>query len=253
MTDTAKILDKIKKLHLKALSCEEIGSEHEAQAFAEMVNRMLNEHRLSLTDIQFEEKRKSEPVDSHYVDWEGHGIRTRAARIQWIEKLASFVARAHTCQIMIVPKSSRVVLVGTQTNREIAEYILVTLVRSAEKIADVEYVKYYYAMRDAYGDPTLARGFRAAFLLGFVDRIAARLAEEKNRMEHNDGSTALVRFNSELADVAAYMRQFGGEQAPSLKKSAIHGAGYRAGAEKADGMNISGNAVKAGQEQGRIA
>ena len=37
-----KILDKIKKLHLHAESAKAIGSEAEAQAFAGMVNKLLN-------------------------------------------------------------------------------------------------------------------------------------------------------------------------------------------------------------------
>lgn len=241
MTDTAKILDKIKKLHLKAESCRDIGSDAEAQAFAEAVSRMLNDHRLSMSDLQFETERKSEPVDKHIVEWEAHGLKTRAVRTKWIERLAAIVARAYTCDILVFLGSSRVVLVGTLTNRQVAEYTLVTLVRAAEKIAEAEYVKYYYKCRDE-GDVTMARGFKVAFLDGFVARIAVRFAEEKARMEQQS-STALVRFDKSAADVRDFMAGHGGGKASQLTRSSHNGAGYKAGAEKAESMDIRGRAV----------
>lgn len=238
--DTAKILDKIKKLHLKAESCKEIGSDHEAAAFAEMVNRMLNEHRLSLTDIQFEEKRKSEPVEQHEITWDD--VRVRNNRVRWIESLAKDVAVAHTCDILVLQGSSRIWVVGARSNREIAEYMIVTLVRLAEQIAEKEYVKYYYKCRDE-GDVTRARGFKAAFLDGFVTRIGRRLDEEKRRME-GESSTALVRFNQEAADVKNFFAKFTKPAAALSRNRKSHDDGYRAGMQKADDMNLNANAVK---------
>ena len=250
MTDIAKILDKIKKLYMKAESCREIGSDLEAQTFAEAVNRLLNEHRLEMTDIQFEEERKSEPVDQHYVDWQD--IPVRKTRVLWIERLASLIARAHTCRIMVVPRSSRIVLVGSESNRQIAEYLLVTLVRSAEKIATLEYNAFFYKCRDE-GDVTRCRGYRAAFLLGFVDRIGARFEEEKKRMESDETGTALVRFNRAAADVNDYMKANAGGPVNKLGRSRVHSTGYAHGAAKANSMNISGNAMNTGKSQGRLS
>lgn len=248
MTD--KVLDKIRKLHAMAKGAEAIGSEAEAQAFAQLVNRMLNQHRLELTDLAFEEERRSEPVDQHWINWEAHHVRTRQARVLWIERLSSLVARAHTCSIMIMPKTSRILLVGTETNRQIVEYLLVTLIRTAEAIADKEYVAFYYKCRDE-GDVTRCRGFRAAFLLGFTDRIGQRFHEEKRRMENDPNGTALVRFDRARADVEAFMKANAGKPASALGQRRVNGAGYEAGRAKADSMDIKGNAVKS-NEQRRI-
>ncbi len=247
-----KILDKIKKLHLKAESCKEIGSDLEAQAFAEMVTRLLNDHKLEMSDIQFEEQRKTQPVDSSTVIWENHDMQTKRTRIAWIEHLASIAARAYSCRIMVIMGSSRFVLAGTQSNREIAEYVIVTLVRSAEKIADEAYVKHFYECRDK-GDVAMARGYRAAFLDGFVDRISARFAEERKRADSN--CTALVRFDQEKADLDAFMKI----NSKTIKGAGLqrhsrgNSAGYKAGADKAESMDIGGKAVKTGRDQKVIA
>lgn len=250
MTDTNKILDKIRKLNAKAESCKEIGSEHEAQAFAQMVNKLLNEHQLEMTDLQFEETRKSEPVDRMMVDWKKYEVKTRLQRIKWIERLAMLVAQAHTCRILVIPGSSHIILVGTKTNREVAEYVLVTLVRTAEKIADAEYVKFFYEMRDR-GTVERARGFRAAFLDGFVERIGSRFDEEKRRRDSN--STALVRYNTAAADLELFMKNLKGtKKATSLTKSRVNYEGYKRGVQKANDMDLRGNAVKSGNDNKKI-
>ncbi len=113
---TEKIIDKIRKLHAHAQSAEKIGSEAEAQAFAQMVNQLLNKHRLELTDIQFEERRKNEPVEQAEINFREHGDTFRGkkvewkqkkVRVEWIERLAGIVARAHSCEILVVERSNR--------------------------------------------------------------------------------------------------------------------------------------------------
>lgn len=240
--DTAKILDKIKKLHMKAESCKEIGSEAEAQAFAEMVVKLLNNHKLSMTDIQFDEQQKSEPVDQHRVIWEHHGMKSKRTRVAWIERMARHVARAYSCEIVVHPGSSIISLVGTESNRDIAEYVIVTLVRAAEKIATREYNAFFFKCRDE-GHVWAARGFRDAFLTGFINKIRERLDAEKARAE--SGCTALVRFDKERAAVKEFLDAPGKftTAAGLSRSSVVNRAGYDAGSSMADRMDISGRAV----------
>ncbi len=248
---TEKIIDKIKKLHLHAESARNIGSEQEAQAFAQMVNRLLNQHRLELTDIQFEEQRKNEPVSQVEIDFRKHGDTFRGkkvewkhkkTRVEWIERLASIVAGAHSCRILVWEKSNRLALVGTETNRQIAEYVLITLMRAAEKLSWDEYAKYFYKCRDD-GDVTAARGFRHAWLIGFISRIDERFEEEKRKMQGDTTGTALVRYDRERMDVAEFMKNMG--KATRTPTRGIHNvAGILAGRKKADDMNLDANAVR---------
>ena len=45
-----------------------IGSEAEAQAFAEMLQKLLMDHKLEMTDLEFEEMEKEQPVERHMID-----------------------------------------------------------------------------------------------------------------------------------------------------------------------------------------
>ncbi len=204
-------MDKIKKLHLHAESAKAIGSDKEAQAFATMVNQLLNKHRLELTDIEFETERKNEPVDSAEIPFWEHGDqfrgnkkawREKSKRSEWTEKLAMVVAQAHSCRILVVDRSNRLFIVGTKTNRQITEYVLITLMRAAEKISWFEYMKFFYESKDR-GDVTVARGFRHSWLIGFISRISERFAEEKAKM--GSSGTALVRYDRAAADVADWI------------------------------------------------
>lgn len=254
-----KIIDKIRKLHAHAESAQKIGSEQEAQAFAQMVNRLLNQHRLELTDIQFEEQRKNEPVGEAEIDFRRHGDsyrgkktewREKHQRIEWIEKLAGIVARAHSCQIMVLEKSNRLWLAGTETNRQIAEYVLITLMRAAEKLSWDEYAKFFYKSRDE-GHVTRARGFRHAWLIGFIDRIDERFAEEKQKMRGHPTGTALVRYDRERMDVQEFLKNKGrAKNTPTRSVHNLHG--IVAGRQKADEMNLDANAVREEKDKKQI-
>lgn len=253
---TEKIIDKIRKLHAHAESAKNIGSEAEAQAFAQMVNRLLNQHRLELTDIQFEEQRKNEPVSEAEIDFRKYGDtyrgkkvewREKRQRIDWIEKLAAIVAKAHSCQIMVIERSSRLFLVGTETNRQIVEYIFITLMRAAEKLSWDEYAKYFYKCRDE-GNVTRARGFRHAWLIGFIYRIGERFEEEKAKMNQDKTGTALIRYDRERMDIQNYLKNK--KNAKALPMKAIHNeAGILAGQKKANEMNLDANAVHNDKER----
>ncbi len=256
---TEKIIDKIRKLHLHAQSAEKIGSDAEAQAFAQMVNRLLNQHRLEMTDIQFEEKRKSEPVTQVEIDFRKHGDTYRGkkvewkykkTRVEWIEKLASIVARAHSCEILVFENSNRLGLVGTETNRQIAEYVLITLMRSAEKVSWDEYAKYFYKCRDE-GHVESARGFRHAWLIGFIGRISERFEEEKRKMQGDTTGTALVRYDRERMDVQDFIKNMG--RAKMVPSRTIHNyAGVMAGRKKADEMNLNASDAVADKTKKQI-
>ena len=98
MNDREKIVDKIRKLKAHAESAETIGSEAEAQAFAAAMQRLMNEHTVTMTDIEFKEYERDEPVDEWNIDYSKYDdIKVKSSRIAWIERLASIVAKAYHC------------------------------------------------------------------------------------------------------------------------------------------------------------
>lgn len=227
-----RIIERIRKL-----AATEGRTEEETQLFAAKVQELLTKYKLEMTDIQFEEFKVSEPVVRTFVDWAKHDLRPRRRRISWIEDLAGVVARAYQCRHLVHVGTSYITFVGRKNDTEVAEYVLVTLVRSVEVIAEKAYVKYFYECRDA-GDERKARGFKAAFLIGFVQRINARLQQKIDEM--NKDVVALVRFSMKEVDaeIAKIRTTYG------LTRPRHHQEGMRRGWKAADEVDLDGKALK---------
>lgn len=209
MTDD-KLIDKLGKLKRHAESAKQIGNEAEAQAFADMFQRLVLANKIDVSEIDFEEQEREEPVGAHYIDYHKHGVALKSRRTEWIQRLAGIIAEAHFCRILVHPGSSRITLVGRKSDCEVAEYVLVTLQRAAERMAKRAYYKYWFelfeicaicgrqkighaASHDFRSSTQQAAGFKASWLDGFISRLAQRYHEQ--RQAHAGTSTALVRVN----------------------------------------------------------
>lgn len=255
MSPTEKIIDKLKKVQNMAEGAKAIGNEAEAQAFAEMFERLLTKHKLTLSDIDFAKLEQEEPVIQHVPDWAAHGWEYKKATAQWQNILARIVADAHYCQIIRYVGTNRFIIVGRKSDAEVAEYAIITLIRAADRIGRFEYGKFYRQCQ-ANGDVTEARGFRDAFMLGFINRLKERYNELKAGNKAS-GSTALVRIDRERKAVADFMEALKKEgecrDMVSRKRWAMNEAGRRRGREVADSVNLGGKAVKSGGVKGQLS
>lgn len=191
-----KLLDRILKLHRKAESAKAIGSEAEAMIFAEAVQRMLLKHDLELSDVEYEVELAQDPVKMHGVP-----IRGKKRKVLWTTVLVNGIAKGHLCASLGMPNTDAVLLVGRRQHRLVAEFMIKTLVKLAEELADKAYVKFFYACQ-AEGDVTQARGFRDSFLTGFAVRVHDRyenLMLETREQVKQPG--ALIRISKEVTMV----------------------------------------------------
>lgn len=185
------ILDKIKKLQLHADSAKNIGSHEEAAAFAAKVAELLLKYNLDMADIKLADSSTiEEDISKGLFNPADHGIKQRKTRVEWQEMLASSVARAHFCRILVGRGMNTMAMVGRPHNREVASWLLGVLIRDLEFSADKAYVKFFYECK-ADGDVTKARGYRASWLSGAVSAIRGRL--DAWRADLPEESTALVR------------------------------------------------------------
>ncbi len=241
----SKVIEKLRKIKAHSESAEKIGSMDEAEAFAAMFQQLLLRHKLEATDIEFEEEEKEEPVEEHIVEWQD--IQFGHKRVGWVERLASIVAKAHFCRIMVCSGSSRITLVGRQSDIEIAEFMLVTLVRIADKLVRKECRKY---RKENPGANT--KGYRVSFMRGFIERLAERYREERHSAEVST-STALVRINRAETAVTTYMDRYT-KLASAVGQSNKHNAeGRRRGRAVASSLNLKANGVKAGRSSNQLA
>lgn len=269
-----EILDKLGKLKAHMDSCKAIGSEAEAEAFAGMLNRLLARHKLEMTDIQYSFHLKEEPVEEVIIggEYKRSGrrwvyskfpdVEIGKKRVEWAERLAQVIAEAHSCQMLVITGSSRLVFVGRKTDIEVAEYLFFVMMRTADTLSNKAYKRIRSQLRrEANGDKQLTsallaetHGYKQSFLLGFISRIHERFQEEKRKIEHDTSRTALIRLSYEVLAVRDYLakKKFKGADRLSGRTKNFNEDGYEHGRKVADGLGLRANAMSAGEDQRRL-
>lgn len=273
MTDHQKLMAKLAALKAQMEDCTEVGSEAEAQAFATMLQNLLAKHKLQMTDIQYQQHLKDEPVEEFHVGGDtirrdGKRFMSRypdvevgKRRIEWCESLMGVIVRAHSCAFLVVPGSASLFIVGRRSDAEIAEYLFVTMMRTADSLAHKDYMKLRRAMVDKAGGDRNSElckrllaethGFKASWLDGFISRLSQRFEEEKRKIEHDTTGTALMRLNKEALAVVDYLKNKFGEDKKGAKglrgQKGGNELGYQRGRKAADGLNLKANAMEEGE------
>ena len=241
---TEKVLDKLAKLKAARDGEAALGNSAAAEAFAGMINRLLLSHELSETDIPL--SADQDPILERMVNPADHGYKRVKTRIAWQENLASVVAYAHLCKILVHPGSNLVTFVGTRSHVEIAEYAFVTLLRAAEKMAYEALAKYW---RENRHKPDFESGnYRAAWLRGFIGRIAERFREIRNTevAAATSSSTALVRLNQALVRANDYIKDRYKSKASAVRQRSGSYEGMLEGRKAANNMDLGRRGVKGG-------
>jgi hypothetical protein len=269
MTADEKLIDKLGKLRRHAESAKQIGNEAEAQAFADMFQRLVLANKIDVSEIDFETQERDEPVGAHYIDYAKHGVALKTRRAEWIQRLASVIAEAHFCRILVHPGSSRITLVGRKSDCEVAEYVLVTLQRAAERMAKRAYYKYWFELFEvcavcggqktghvaghAFRSSTQqAAGFKASWLDGFITRLAQRYREQRSAVAGS--STALVRVNRAEKAVTKWIEENVKKHVGGLTRNRRwNEEGRRQGHKAADDLDLGAPKAVKGPVRGKLA
>lgn len=248
MTEREKILDKVAKLHRHAESAAKIGSEAEAQAFAEMVQRLLLKHKLEMTDVQVEQQEREEPVTEHHIDYARYpDIKIRRVRVDWIVILGRIVAEAHFCRILCYRDSSRLVVVGRRSDAEICEYMIVTMQRLLERMSDK--AAYHHRLRCNRDKVPVGRGYRETYITSFLERLEERYQALRAEQE-GAGQFALMRLNRADLAVRQYMQARRSGRGITLRSGrSDHAEARIQGRVDADKLELRARAVGSGTPQ----
>lgn len=280
MTDHDKLIDRLGKLKRAAEGEEKLGNEAAAQAFADMFQRLLLEHKLEATDLDFERAEAEVKVGTHRINYSQYpDIKVRKKRVDWIETLGQVIANAHFCKILVQANSSRITLVGRPEDCQVVEYLFITLQRAAEQLANKAYADFstecvkecsicgkqksahrkgnggrpqFFCPGDRWTEfsPNWAkcRGYRESFLDSFIWRLRDRYNEARRAAESN--SQALVRLNKIDSVVLEWI-----EDNIKGKASAFSGTvawnrhGQQHGRAAADAIELRANAVSANNKK----
>lgn len=282
MTEQERVIEKLAKIKRHAESAKEIGSDAEAEAFAAALQKMLLDNKLSMTDLEFAEFEKEQPVGFHRIDYTQYpDVTLRKKRTEWIELLSNIIADAHFCRIVVHPNSSRISLIGRAEDAAVAEYLIMTLTRAAEKLSEKAYGDYTVECvnecarcgrkREEHrrvGKEALcphanfyfvpnwakARGFKGSYLRAFIARLFQRFEAERKAREAQ--STALVRINTAKAAVEAFMEERypkKGDKASKLSGNVRYNReGVKRGSAAADSIELRPNVLNGSAQKTRL-
>ena len=243
-----KILDKLSKLRAARDGEAKLGNSAAAEAFAGMINRMLLEHELSEIDIPLRGNNE-EPIIELLVDLRAHGIKFSKSRIGWQETLAQVVARAHLTKILVTQGTNYITFVGTKSHATVAEYAYGVLVNAADRMSVEARQKYWNENR--YKPDFDSGNYRAAWLSGFIQRIAERFDEARRTEVAALGpastGTALIRLDQQLVRAQDYIKAKAGmRNVREARMSSGISVGREAGRRAADNMAIGRKGINGG-------
>lgn len=249
-----EIIDKVRKLRAHAKSAEKIGSEAEAQAFAATMQRLMSEHKIGLSEIEMERLDETDPIEQIRTDGRvprGHGKYERpAARCEWMERLASVVAKASYCKIIVNPGTAIITFLGRKSDGIAALETFTYLAACAAEIAHHAYTL-AYSRRHIDG---WSRGFHRSFLLGFSVRLGERYQEEMDKMkaEWASSCTALVRLTDALKVVENYIAEH--KKGPNKMFASAGGVGTGVQNKKAfEEGKLAANGIKLRDEGKKVS
>lgn len=248
MSEKEKIIDKVKKLRDHAKSAEKIGSEAEAQAFAAMMQKLMSEHKILMSEIEHAKLDETDPIVRIATD--GSSLRKGKRfypqqRLVWMELLARTVAKAHYCEAAIRLGSAVQVFIGRRTDAEAAKMAFEYLSTAALHLA---YNAWQTARAKAKREGTEWRpGFRESWLVGFCQRLGERYDEEMEaiKMQWAQSGTALMRLTDAMTVVKNYLAKAPMRKAPRLQGVEVENEdGYMKGRKAAEDVALKNSSVK---------
>lgn len=262
-----KLIEKLAKIKRQAEGAKAIGSEHEAEAFAQMLQNLLLQHKLEMSDLDYEKEMAEEPIVNDLPKTEGKfngekyvrfyadapDVEIISRKQDWVVLLADVIGKFNSCQALHSGASSIVWFVGHKTNVAISEFLFFTMLRSAMSMSKKAAMKFRREEREKNGGAGNTQpGFRDSWLAGFITRLQQRLEEERNKFDSS--GMALVRVNKEALAVADFIGKMKNLKTVTSRMPAAHNsAGYYAGKKAADEMNIKPKAFEGGKPNAQLA
>jgi len=152
-------------------------------------------YNLELCHITPEEEAEEGVIESEWVKGDAFGAGHGSRRVDWLEHLASAVARNCFCRSLIVTGSNAQVFVGLPLNRASAIQTFKYLASAAQQIAkaDLETFKMTEAYVSSWEKRVEARLWKRSFLVSFASAISSRVNNTRlNLTSGTEGSSGLV-------------------------------------------------------------
>jgi hypothetical protein len=211
-----QLIDRLQKLIAHERSSRDIGNTAEAEAFAVKIQTMLTQHKLTMSDVEFEAQDATDPIGHDEVCLEGRSTPT------WQVYLAQSIARNFFCCAFGVSRENRHLFIGRDSDRLAAVEMFRYLVGLGSSLAAKEAQAYMNSPRiqakvlEYRGTVPKAdiakvlrkvdRDFTTSFLVGFSAAIYNRLDSTRKDLEATASTHATGLILRDQAAIQAFVQ-----------------------------------------------
>jgi len=229
-----KTVELLQKLINHEKSARSIGNTAEAEAFASRIQQLLLKHKLDMTDIEFAEEEKNEPIAQDFIreheltDEQESGKR----RNSWVGILLMATAEANFCQVVSAARDNAYHLIGRASDKQIARQLFKYLYDAALEVVQSELSVYrasneYASQVRIFGkSPASAcKTFVSGFKIGFASAIYERLTHERDEARkklQGANETGLIR----LDQICKAVEDFKNAAFPRVRTSSTRTRGH---------------------------
>ncbi len=135
------IIELLQKLINHERSARSIGNIAEAEAFAVKIQTLLTEHKLSMSEVEYQEQEKFDPIGNEVVGADQVGMKDGRFEY-WLGCLASAIAENFFCHALRFSASRKINFVGRNSDRAAAVEMYGHLVRTANALCEKEFQQY---------------------------------------------------------------------------------------------------------------
>lgn len=258
------MIEKLRKLIAHERSARSIGNLAEAEAFAAKIQSLLTAHKLNMSEVDFQAREESEPIDWEHVDGKEVGKGARRTKVYWRVTIAQAIAKVNSCMTVnqTVSRGNAFFFVGRTSDREMAKILYLYLVELGEELC-------YKAARDnrseqmnmfnfyngisANNTPSWLmaafnrwmKNYRESWKTGFGQAIAERLQkqyEDTIQQQQAVSTAAIIHIEKDVLAVRHYLagKTFK-SRGRGVSGTMANGDGYAAGKATGGAVNLSPN------------
>jgi len=237
MTDTERIIDKIKKLIRHEQSARSCSTKEEAAAFAAKIHELLAQHKINLSEVAVDDESAKAKVGEEEVQT-GRKLRYGGGYVPLEDNcLMNVIAKAHFCQAVLLAGTNVILVVGEEQDRAVVVEMFRFLLSTMKRLARIE--------EEVTRKKRLSvRKFKPYFYRGFTYAVWQRYDALQQKESE---CTALVRAN---ALVKAYVAEkHKTEEVKTRKRKGRHNRhGYFAGLHHGRQVDLGTNVMGGGGE-----
>lgn len=230
-----KIISLIAKLKAMQLSAAKIGNQAEAEAFAAKVSELLTQHKITMSEVEFQAQDKANPLGQERSHKNGGSGVPRSSLL-----LARAIA-AHTfCKNLYIPGVNQVVFVGRETDRKAATELFETLEKVSWSLARKDWRRQYPG--ETFHRGPFAISWAKSFLEGFAVGVSNRLSNQFEAAKQAAGSEATGLMLRDAFALQEYVDTVTGKGKGHGRKDVGHNSSaYQQGKEHGTNTGINNN------------